>query len=581
MRRPVSNSNPLVQFNLSVADFETQITRLPEEIRPFSALSVHMAEFHGDETLRNLNSVLTRCENAGIPIYVHVMNYIVSRGRIPVEHLSKALREFSCLKGFVAAELSVTRLQSFDVDYMVELINLAAETGAHFIWQDMGYPYWHNIFLQAGADERLFRAFRDHGEHVILVDKQNGRGQYFLTRAAILGMWGSGLVSAWGVNPEDWWWFEMGYGAPYTPSRGSRGYAVEHSCGSTGGWDLASAWSSPDILYGQTMLTAMAAGATVYSFEMPSHAYGGRVDGSGYLESPAFRNVIAPLAKLIGGGGVLPDREEVARRARIAYQCRSLEEDEVTMPGEWLFRPLYGATRSDAQIMSNCLSPEFINRTGRYYYLPVLPILASEKERSMFERVISPGQFKDDNALRAYFDGVYPDRFGGDALVLETDRALFITNSHANKDRAQDFAVTIPEGPVSQISGRLSAHSLAVVRIADGRVRLHVNNYMVEWPGWDDPMKGAYDTGKHFRSYMTEPDEMLRRPTVLRCVFRGETRPNATWTGVNTEFGDQWDEQTRTLTIVMSHNGPVDITIESGEPCPRCAGRSAGKENAR
>ena len=73
MRRPVSNSNPLVQFNLSVADFETQITRLPEEIRPFSALSVHMAEFHGDETLRNLNSVLTRCENAGIPIYVHVM----------------------------------------------------------------------------------------------------------------------------------------------------------------------------------------------------------------------------------------------------------------------------------------------------------------------------------------------------------------------------------------------------------------------------------------------------------------------------------------------------------------------------
>ena len=75
--------------------------------------------------------------------------------------------------------------------------------------------------------------------------------------------------------------------------------------------------------------------------------------------------------------------------------------------------------------------------------------------------------------------------------------------------------------------------------------------------------------------------QITRLPTVLRCVFRGETRPNATWTGVNMDFGDQWDEQTRTLTIVMSHNGPVDVTIESGESCPRCAGSAAGKENAK
>jgi hypothetical protein len=462
----------------------------------------------------------------------------------------------------MATELSVTQLQNFDIDYLVDLIDLAAENGAQVIWQDMGYPYWHNVFLKAGADERLFRAIRDHGEHVILVDKQNGRGQYFLTRAAILGMWASGPISAWGVNPEDWWWFEMGYGAPYTPSRGSRGYAVEHSCGETGGWDLASAWAMPDILYGQTMLTAMAAGATVYSFEMPNHAYGSRVEGAGYVESPAFRNVIAPLLRLIVSGKVLPTREEATERMRIAYQCKSVEEDEVIMPGEWLFRPLYGAKRSDSQIAANWLSPEFINRNGRYYFLPVLPVLASEEQRRKFERVIGPGQFKDDKALRAYFDVIYPDRFGGDALVLETEHALYITNSNENKDRAQDFAATLSEGPVSQISGRLSAHSLAVARTVGGRIELHVNNYMVDWHIWDGPTEGSFDSGGHYRRYMTEPDERRRRPTVFRCVFRGETRPNVTWTGVNADFGDQWDERSRTLTIVLVHNGPVDITIE-------------------
>ena len=123
---------------------------------------------------------------------------------------------------------------------------------------------------------------------MILTDKNNGWGRFYETRSLVLGMWASGVIANWGLNAEDWWWYEQGYGERFTPSKGRRGYARQLAAGFavTKGWEAASALSSPDICLAQNVLLAIAGGATVYSFEMPSHALAGR-DESGELPAHA------------------------------------------------------------------------------------------------------------------------------------------------------------------------------------------------------------------------------------------------------------------------------------------------------
>jgi len=335
----------------------------------------------------------------------------------------------------------------------------------------------------AGKDKELFHTIAKNGDSVILTDKNNGWGRVYETRSRGLGMWVSGIIANWGLNAEDWWWYEQGYGERFTPSKGRRGYARQLAAGFavTKGWEAASALSSPDILYAQNVLLAIAGGATVYSFEMQTHALARRDRNGEYRLTPAWQNAIYPLLKAALDYNLIPDREQVVAKMKVAYQDSGAPGTELDAPGERLYRPLYGGSTPDEEIMSRDLSPDLFPRSGRYYFLPVLPKLAPPTSHSLFPNIIGPHQFADAESERAYFDKLYPAESSGQALVLHINNAWFVTNWHENQNIAQDFRFRPALGlPGVELSGLLEPHSFLLVKVDEQKLYLQADKYGVK-----------------------------------------------------------------------------------------------------
>lgn len=542
---------------------------LPEEFRPHCAVMMHGGSGVSEAGARlPLFDELAKLQAAGIPVVITVQVDEADSPPTRLDTIAKAFDEFPNLIGCRACELSCgAGFNPPERRNLIDLIHLCGEHRALLNWQDMGYPYQReHIFMQAGRDRELFDALVENGDSVILTEKNNGWGKYYQTRSLVLGMWASGSVANWGFNAEDWWWFEQGYGELFQPSKGRRGWARQHGSGLqvTKGWDFASTLSYPDVLYAQNVLCAIAGGATVYSFES-HHAYANEDQNGVYRLTPAWKNAIYPLLKAILDYDLIPEREQVVARMKVAYQDSGEVGTELDNTGEQLYRPLYGAQIPDEQILAGKLSSELLMHTGRYYYLPVLPKLVSEKARSRFPNIIRPHQFTVAGAQRAYFDKLFPVESTGDALVLHINGTWFVTNSHENKNIAQDFGFRLAvNGKPVELSGRLDPHSMLFATERNRKLHLHVNNYRVKTHIWDEPRPEVFDIPAYLRKYVTSPDDKERRTTRLRLTVLGKGTPALAH---STRYGtveSKWDAKSRRLQIGLNHNGPVDLRVTVG-----------------
>ena len=561
-RRVISANKPLF-----VVEGGSQMWNLlPEEFRSHCAVLA----FGGSGVSAGGSSPpffdeLRKAQAAGIPVILSVQGDEADAPPTRLEAIAKAFEEFPNLIGCRACELSCgPGLTAPERRNLIDLIHLCGRHGGLLNWQDMGYPYQReHIFMQAGRDRELFDALVRNGDLVILTDKNNGWGKYYQTRSLVMGMWASGIVANWGVNVEDWWWFEQGYGERFVPSKGRRGYAKRHGEGLkvTKGWEFASAVSSPDIFYAQNLLCAIAGGATVYSFES-SHAYANTDENGVYRLTPAWKNSIYPMLKATLDYNLIPERTQVLAKMKVAYQDSGEEGTELDGAGEQLYRPLYGAETPDEEIVSRKLSPHLMPRTGRYYFLPVLPKLAGQQARSRFPNIIRPHQFATGQEQRAYFDKLYPAESSGEALVFHINSAWFVTNSHENQNIAQDFRFRLAiNGSPVELSGRLEPHSLLLVIERKRELLLHANNYLVKTHIWDEPRPDVFEIPGYLRKYVTRPDDKERRSTPLQLTLLAEGTPSLAHVTQRGRVESKWDAHSKILTINVEHNGPVQLTV--------------------
>ncbi len=535
---------------------------LPEDFRPYCA--VMMAAGSGVST-SPLFDELAKLQDAGIPVVISVQGDEVDSPPTRLETIAKAFEKFPNLIGCRACELSCgPGLTPPERRNLIDLIRLCGQHRALLHWQDMGYPYQReHIFMQAGRDRELFSALVENGDSVVLTEKNNGWGKYHQTRSLVLGMWASGIVGNWGFNAEDWWWFEQGYGERFVPSKGRRGYAPRHGAGLkvTKGWEFASALSCPDIFYAQNVLCAIAGGATVYSFES-SHAYASTDRNGDYRLTPAWKHSIFPLLEAMLEHHLIPEREQVIARMKVAYQDSGEEGTELDGTGEALYRPLYGSREPDQAILAGKLSSSLIPRTGRYFYLPVVPKLAPEKARARFRHVIRPRQFADARAQRTYFDKLFPAESSGDALVLHINDAWYVTNTNENRNVAEDFRFQPSAGGASlELSGRLEPHSMLVAAERGGKLILLVNNYLVKTHIWDEPRPDDFNIPGYLQRYVTNPDDQERRTTTLKLAVPGDHAPSLSPLTRHGSVESSWHAEARALEIRLNHNGPVTLTV--------------------
>ena len=557
-RRVIDSRNPLFVLEGGLEMWNL----LPQEFCSHCAVMIHAGLAEGPLFIE-----LEKYQAAGVPVIISVQGDEADAPFTPLSLVARALDSFPTLIGCRACELSCgPGLTAKERRNLIDLIRLCGQKRALITWQDMGYPYQReHIFMQAGRDPELFRALSENSGSVVLTEKNNGWGKYHQTRSLVMGMWASGMVANWGLNAEDWWWYEQGFGERFAPSRGRRGWARQLGAGAavTGNYEFASAVSCPDILYAQNVMCAVAGGATVFSFES-SHAYC-NVDREGkYRLTPAWRNAIYPLLRAILDHQLIPSREQVIARTKVAFADSGEDGTELDGTGEAIYRPLYGAVEPDAEILAARLSKSLFPRTGRYYYLPVIPRLAPDAARSRFANVIHTHQFADGAAERAYFDRLYPAESAGTALAFHINQTWYLTNPHENENVSADFVGPMTIGNTrAQLSAVLEPHSLLIACQRGGRVLLQANNYIVNTHIWDEPRPAIFDGAAYLRNYVSNPDDKQLRATKLELKVHGSVRPRMTYRTAHGTVESNWSSRSGTLQLDLRHNGPVWIELAS------------------
>jgi hypothetical protein len=247
---------------------------------------------------------------------------------------------------------------------------------------------------------------------------------------------------------------------------------------------------------------------------------------------------------------------------QVAYQDSGAPGTELDAPGEKLYRPLYGGSTPDEEIMARDLSPDLFPRSGRYYFLPVLPKLAPPASHARFPHIIVPHQFADAESERAYFDKLYPAESSGQALVLHINGAWYVTNTYENQNLSQKFGFhPAPDLAGVELSGLLEPHSLLLVKVNERKLYLQANNYLVKTHIWDEPRPAVFDAGSYLQKYATSPDDQEKRTTTLQISVAGGEKPSLTYSTEHGSVESKWDASSKSLQIRLDHNGPVELTI--------------------
>ncbi len=555
---------------------------LPEDIRNFTV--IYIDEGPTDMTparqLEFWDELLTITDAANVPIVCQSECFCTNKTRDPFtqEELSAVFKDHKSLIGFVQVELSTNGVTNEKLAYdevtedngvnenilarMKSCIKACAENGGLFIWQDMEYTYWKKVCYvnHILKDRELYDLLKSNSENIIIMDKHNGHGRHFSSQSNILGCWLDGVCGNWGVNLENFLWYEEGF--------------IEYD-------DIGIRPNEPDpittakyppALYGIDMIADMVGGATVYAIE-GTFSRGGLyhfVDGEVVL-TPTFYDVLYPFYQMILNGSV-PDKEEVKENIRVAYK--------MTFPASY---PLRG---NDAHILQGLYcdsftffqekfdnvyldcSKDWVPSTGRYYLIPILPIYSNPEEVLPNSYILNDFKYYLNllfiNSIKErFFNKHYKETYTGDGVLFDINDYIYVFNSNENKtiNSEQTVSYTLPESK-KELKATFVAHTYAVFMEDSEKISIDLCNLRLDT---DAVCAGIEGEDQFMRTYaaggkMDNPRD-FRTSVITLSGF--ETEPSVTAEGSNgAKVKAEWNSETQTLTLTVISNGEVRISIE-------------------
>ncbi len=479
LRAEISSENPLFVFNVyGWADDQVQwiSDNLPDDVRANWAIQFVSLTEDSQQNREGAHRVLSLCDKLGFKAFIQV-EHCMSHSDVPSEFLTELFEQHEMLIGLVVAEFSAanTSFYGMDLDHVKAIkryIDVVVPQGGFFMWQDMGYEFKHP-FSVAGSDPGLYEKLTQNKDHIILVDKHNGRSKRFVGPASAMGFYAADLAGNWGPNSEDWIWWEAGLGPLF---KEPVGITKAHRM-----WE--SVFTYPEALFGTEWLQAAAGGASVYSLECPFHGFA-EFFGSEKSFTPAWHNVLLPLTRKLIHDEIIPSREEVREKMKVAYKPACFLPKEYA--DDELFQGLYGPEESSLY--------EWLASTGRYFYLPILPELAGDETSALFENIITTADYAakfegNQAAKRAYFDEIYPEISKGDSWVVKQANNWFLANPNENRDVATSFDFELSNG--ASLAGTLSTHAYGIVTEQADQLNVYLSNFRIDtdqdiWSYTDD-----------------------------------------------------------------------------------------------
>ncbi len=555
---------------------------LPEDIRNFAV--IYIDEGPTDMTpahqLEFWDELLTVTDAANVPIVCQSECFCTNKTRDPFtqEELSTVFKEHSSLIGFVQVELSTNGVTNEKLAYdevtedngvnknilarMKSCIKACAENGGLFIWQDMEYIYWKkaNYVNHILKDRELYDLLKSNTENIVIMDKHNGHGRHFASQSNILGCWLDDVCGNWGVNLENFLWYEEGF-----IGYDDLGVAPNEP-------DPITTAKYPPALFGIDMIADMVGGATVYAIE-GTFSRGGLyhfIDGEVVL-TPTFYDVLYPIYQMILNGAV-PSKEEVKENIKVAYKMTLPTSYALSGNDAHLLQGLYCDTFTFLQekienIYFDC-TKTWVPSTGRYYLIPILPIYSNPKEVLPESEILNDFSYFFNllfiNPIKIkFFNKRYEETYKGDGVLFDINDYVYIFNSNENKtiDSEQTVSYTLPKSKI-EINTNFVAHTYAIINESEEKIEIDLCNLR---PDTDAVCNGLESEDQFMREYaaggkMNNPND-FRTSVITLSGF--DTPPSVNATGSNSAKGRaEWNAETQTLTLTIISNGEVRVTVE-------------------
>jgi hypothetical protein len=302
----------------------------------------------------------------------------------------------------------------------------------------------------------------------------------YLCQASVMGLWLAQAVEHWGVEAQSWYWYASGRTRLNTPDeRFDRPYRE-------GALELF-----PQPMWGQMLLLGASAGASVYSIE-PTRGVVWRAGAPNQL-APAWTDVIAPFFQCLSRVAI-PTRAEVRRQIRVAYHADFADERASQLSDVDYFRGrATDSWRHGRQLARGAGSGtwwkgsygivderDMIPKTGRYYWLPVLPKYTDPDILRQFEVVVPPNSFAAESEVRQFLDQHYPlGDVRGEGFWADFGDRGFLCHSAENTDVKQAVKITRDHHLVRTLEIQWGPHAYALIQSDD-------DGWTIDQTGRDD-----------------------------------------------------------------------------------------------
>lgn len=571
MRRRIDEENPLFLFNIygfGIDSVKWLHENLPEDLRPYWAIQFVSYTEYNPETEKQIAAALEYTDEVGFDVFIQIENCL-SDSDVPMSYFDTLFDEYESLIGLVVAEFSAANTSFYGMDYphmqvIAEALDVVSAQGAYLMWQDMGYEFRHPFSI-AGSHRAFFEKLSESAEHLLIMDKRNGRSKRQLSTATALGMYLTDNAAAWGPNSESWIWWEAGLGPiGKEPMNITKAHRM---------WE--SLYTYPEIMFGIEWMMAAAGGATIYSLEAPFHGIADFWGGNPRFV-PAWNEVLLPLSRKIVHEGLIIPKEEMKGKIQVAYL-----PDRV-MPGEFqndeLFQGLYGPEVSSMY--------EWLPSSGRYYYLPVLPQYANPESYDFLPTILTTEMYEkrflgNQESKQDYFQKIYPELSQGSAWVVEHQGMWYLANPEENKQEPADFSFSpMKDSSISRITGALSPNGYALIEEDSDTIEVYFNNFRTDsglaiWSVTSDKFNWKnflHNTMEWFDEVQMDYGAYLQRlqdPRVLETyrtsVFSFEVAPGVSYSmipEVSVRRGEYEITQSGSvITVEVFHNGDGTIRI--------------------
>ena len=560
-RRPVDSQHPMWLVHVDVwnqADPQKIIDLIPDDIKPYVVMNLSLSCAYDTEL-----NIHQRPQNA-IPTYkswatVCQMNNMwftlqpASGGHTHIhdndlETFEYFFKKYPNFLGWNFAEqfwgfnAAGDLFSSSDVDRIqlfAELIPMHHKYGG-FLTVSFCGNVWSHPLNPVGMMKRnanLLQACKDYPESIIWLYKYTTSSCFYNNESVSFGPFVAGLTRNYGVRYDNCGWNGatsdiVGENKCKYPNAAGIGTVMEQTCQNGG-----AVWDGPELIWTEDF----------------QNLYDGTVkDGTKTYNVrrwgtfPGFRNVWMDMwRKVIDGTMYIPTQQEVIDKTKIILinDVKSgNDEDKYATWGD-LYDGLYKQTdpfnRNNGQWMDNYL---YLKKTGRYGTIPMTPCLTSMASdiQTKVKKSQRNSVWRSLSDKTAKFNEAYPEVSTGDLFVSRYRNQLvtYTPYSYLNSKTTASANVPLLYNTCQSMDLTWGKLSSALVKEYADSICFYLNNYR------SDTVKNVED----------------------KIVINGATaEPKISWVKraeATASVTHSWDAAKGLYTLIISHNGPVDLKVE-------------------